>query len=276
MLTTTPELRPPVVRRKMAFDFAELDTPFFYRGNPLLSTFFGALSAMFPPGERAFVRSVAHYRNAIDDEALLSDVSDFASQEAHHAHHHRAANRVLDTLGYGASECAADFDAEILRVSAGLSPERRLAATVCAEHITAVLGHLVLSRPALLDPLPAPARELLRWHAVEEIEHKAVAFDVFMSCVGDRTLLRRAMLVETALFVRVSLGFQRRMLRNLGARPTLSQRAESLRLFLGPGGVVPSIRKHYAMFFRADFHPWQIDDRELLAQWQATQTPAAA
>ena len=44
---------------------------------------------------------------------------------------------------------------------------------------------------------PAMAK-LWRWHALEETEHKAVAFDVFQQVSGNKWLLRRAMLQSSS------------------------------------------------------------------------------
>ena len=261
-----------ILRRQMDFDFGADDQGvFFYRGNPLLSSFAASLSAIFPPGEREFVRSVAAFRQQLADPTLVAQVSDFAAQEGQHARQHRLANAFLDGLGYGASDESAWLEADILRKAPKRSDAFRLAATVGAEHLTAVLGHFVLTHPEFLAPLPQPLRELFAWHAVEEIEHKAVAFDVYMATVGDRAYLRRVFVVATWLFMRATVRGQWRMLRRFRRRPTLREIAQATRVWMGPGGLIPSITRHYMDFFKPDFHPWQTDDRALIAAWQAQQ-----
>src|SRR3546814_19662958 len=55
------------------------------------------------------------------------------------------------------------------------SPIQQLAATCALEHFTATLAHDALANPTHLGGAAEEARQLWRWHAIEEIEHKAVA-----------------------------------------------------------------------------------------------------
>src|SRR6202011_5293168 len=57
------------------------------------------------------------------------------------------------------------------------SPELRLAVTVALEHYTAIMAENVF-RDGSLEQAHPTMRALLLWHAAEEIEHRAVAFDV--------------------------------------------------------------------------------------------------
>lgn len=61
----------------------------------------------------------------------------------------------------------------------------RLALVAAVEHITAFLGNWILNSPGL-DIAGADERmlDLLRWHGAEEVEHRSVAYDVFMHVDG--------------------------------------------------------------------------------------------
>src|SRR5262249_14749586 len=59
----------------------------------------------------------------------------------------------------------------------------RLSVTVALEHFTAILAENAL-RERLLDHAHPALQRLLFWHAAEEIEHKAVALDVFQRMGG--------------------------------------------------------------------------------------------
>src|SRR3546814_18954071 len=52
--------------------------------------------------------------------------------------------------------------------------------TCALEHFTAILANAVLSDPAHLVGADTEAQRMWRWHAVEEIEHKAVAYDTWL------------------------------------------------------------------------------------------------
>ncbi|UCH29738.1 MAG: metal-dependent hydrolase, partial [Myxococcales bacterium] len=144
----------------------------------------------------------------------------------------------------------------------------RLAATVVMEHITAVMAHHALTRPEEFDPLPDSVRELLFWHAIEEIEHKSVAFDVYEECVGDRNRLRHQLLLHMVLFPMGIRDFQRMLLRELGHKATWKERAEMARYLLGPKGLVARVLPRYLALLKPGFHPWDLDDSHLVAEWK--------
>src|SRR3546814_16965350 len=56
----------------------------------------------------------------------------------------------------------------------------QLAATCALEHFTATLANAILADPAHLAGADAEAQRMWRWHAIEEIEHKAVAYDTWV------------------------------------------------------------------------------------------------
>lgn len=266
--------RPPIENRRVEFDFDSIETPYWYADNPVATAVLGALSAVFPPGEKEFVRSVMHYRDRITDKALLADIRGFAAQEGSHSNQHRRANEWLDRNGYGASEITAmaeEFNKDFVD---RFPPRVHLALTVVMEHITAILAEYALTHPEKMAQMPPPVREMLEWHAVEEIEHKAVAFDVYDAVVGDRNLLRLVFLAATWMFVtytakdaKIALGDR---------KPTARQRVEAAGLLFAPGGIVPSVIGRYLDFFRKDFHPWQQDNKHLIDAWKARQPQRTA
>ena len=57
------------------------------------------------------------------------------------------------------------------------------------EHFTATLAELVLTNEEIRDLMGDDAvRDLFVWHALEESEHKAVAFDVYKAVGGGERL----------------------------------------------------------------------------------------
>lgn len=258
----------PIVPRRPRWDFADLKERWFFGGNGLKSAFIVALSGSFPPGEKEFIQSVRLFMDQIRDPKLVADVNEFTTQEGQHSLQHKRMNDAFDRLGYSATQVSEQFEEIEKEWAEERSDADRLAATVVMEHITAVMAHHALTRPEEFDPLPDSVRELLFWHAIEEIEHKSVAFDVYEECVGDRNRLRRQLLLHMVLFPMGIRDFQRMLLRELGHKATWKERAEMARYLLGPKGLVARVLPRYLALLKPGFHPWDLDDSHLVAEWK--------
>ena len=256
--------------RKMEFPFSDITQPYFFAGNSLLTVFFAALSSTFPAGEAEFIASVRNYRERITDPVLKEQIRGFIGQEGHHSHQHKKANEVLRDLGIDAVRLEKHLERDIARLTKRkfATDKFRLALTVGLEHMTAIMAEFVLTHPEVLEPLEPSVRDLLYWHAVEEIEHKAVAFDVYMQQEGDRKYLRRALKFVTWMFtIRIScymvaLLFWKRKL------PGMADIRGFRRFLYGAKGMITNIRQPYRDFFKEDFHPWDHDNRDLIDKWQ--------
>ena len=266
--STRPKSHIPIVPRRPKWDFADLKQRFFFGGNGLKSAFVVALSGSFPPGEKEFIQSVRLFLDQVRDPELIEDVKDFTAQEGQHSLQHKLLNEAFDRIGYLATRVSEQFEEIEQEWIEKRSDADRLAATVVMEHITAVMAHFALTRPEEFDPLPDSVRELLLWHAIEEIEHKSVAFDVYEECVGDRNRLRRQLLLHMILFPLGIRDFQRMLLRELGHAPTWKERAEMARYLLGPRGLVVSVLPRYLALLKPGFHPWDMDDSHLVEEWK--------
>src|SRR5436305_10902160 len=136
-----------------------------------------AINMLFPHGERFFVRSVHHYLGEIKDPTLRAQVLAFFKQEGHHARHHDELNEVIRAHGFQIDDFLESYEKISRWIEARMPAKLNLAGTAAAEHYTAILADGAFSQ-GILDSLHPKMRELLSWHAAEEIEHKAVAFDV--------------------------------------------------------------------------------------------------
>lgn len=265
-MSSPPEHRIPV--RKMAFDYSQISSKYWYRDNPLITTMFAAMSATFPPGEGSFIASVRHYREQISDPELQQQVRSFIGQEGHHSHQHKAVNRRFDRSGLQVTRLEKHLEQDVAKISKVLSPEFHLASTVGMEHITAIFAEHALTSERFLADMPEPIRSLIIWHSIEEIEHKSVAYDVFMSCVGERKLLRRAMFFSSFdFFVRV-LCYQIALLYWDRCMPSWGHVKGYLSFLFGCDGMVRRTFKAYMRYFKRDFSPWQHDNRALVQHWQ--------
>ena len=229
-----------------------------------------ALSSVFPDGEDYFVRSVRHYRDQVTDPALKRQVAGFIGQEAVHGREHRVFNDRLAELGYPTKHYE-KFTRFGLRIRGRLAPAKaNLAATAALEHFTATLAEVVLTSEEIRDLMGAePVRDLFVWHALEESEHKAVAFDVYRA-VGGGERLR----VWTMNFFRYGfvLGMGLAVVLSLlgdGATYRKGNLRQSWRRLKTSPIVDPKLWAQLKDYNRPDFHPDDSDTTALVETWRA-------
>ncbi len=239
-----------------------------YTDSLLMSHFLTALSMSFPQGERFFVETVRNVRNQINDKQLQQDISGFIGQEAHHAQAHEQFNTLVQSADYHLKKYELVFEQEMIRLRT-LSPRRQLAATVALEHFTAMMAGYMLKYPNFMfKGLSENMKNLWLWHAVEEIEHKHVAFDVYQKVFGDLDQRRRSMRTITVGFI-VSTSLMTSHLIWQDRRNTLyspKQLFKNIHTLIGFVQMMWRLLPDYFMFYRADFHPNQIYQSDLLQQ----------
>jgi predicted metal-dependent hydrolase len=255
----------------MSFDESLHDVPrHFATGEDLiLSHIAASLSAVFPDGEDFFVRSVRHFRDQIADPELKRQVAGFIGQEAMHGREHRVFNDRLDELGYPTKRFERLTKKGLAIRERLLPPLSNLAATAALEHFTATLAELLLSSEETRDLFGnEEVKNLFLWHALEESEHKAVAFDVYKAVGGSERLRVFTMNLLTFGFIAgmtvevvVSLLFDpatyrrgnlRRSWRNVRRSPLMRR----------------ELWKQLRDYNRPDFHPEDSDTTELVKHWR--------
>ena len=235
-----------------------------------------SLSLFFPLGEHFFIDSVRRHRELIAAGSPLdAAVAAFCRQEAFHSREHEAYNGALRPhMAVGAVEAV---------VGAVLAPFRAgprclaLAGTAGLEHLTAVLGHTLLCDEALLAGSEPHYAALWRWHAYEETEHKAVAFDVYEAAYGRGvaayTLRIAAYLIAMAIFFALFLPV---FLYTCACAGCLLDGAGWRRLahlqWAPPAPGAGALRRIVPLLFhylRPGFHPWQHENSGLLRKGPA-------
>jgi len=269
----------PITPRNNTFDIAACLERDWFDSHAFKTAWFNAMSITFPLGEKFFIDSVRHFTDRIDDPKLLGDIRGFCGQEGFHRREHQRYNEVLcERRGYDLALMEGRLQRNIDLAYKRLSPLERLAVTAALEHLTAILAEAALSDNDPLIGRAEPAMQTLwNWHAAEEMEHKAVAFDVYRAVGGSEKLRRRAMREATLFLLGDILARVVHMLRRDGKlwRPRLWYQGWKFLFF--KGGVLRRVWPAYREYYRDGFHPWQRDTRDLLAAWRDTQsTPQAA
>jgi len=268
--TSNPDRKVPTRRISFEESLQAVPKHFAADGDLIQSHVAASLSAVFPDGEDFFVRSVRHFRDDITDPALKRQVAGFIGQEAVHGREHRALNDRLDQLGYPVKkvEKLTKWGLELRERVA--PPKANLAATAALEHFTATLAELLLTSEETRAMFGnEEVKNLFLWHALEESEHKAVAFDVYKAVGGTERMrvwtmnfLRFGFVLGMAVQVFASLLFDRATYRRGNLR-------KSWRKFRHSPVMSREVWRQLKDYNRPDFHPDDRDTTELVEQWRA-------
>ena len=272
MASTTPaglEIRP----RQLDFDLPNPLPRHWHGGDAFKTHMFNAMSVLFPDGERFFIESVRLFRDQIEDPVLKEQIRGFIGQEGHHSHEHLAYNQRLRELGYDIDYLERGLKRRLAFVKKHLPHDAQLASTCAVEHFTAIMADALLKDPQWLAGADPKMARLWRWHALEETEHKAVAFDV-MQKVAKVWYPRRVLaLVETTLAFNFNvLSFTNAMLRRDGFSrwQRVKLFAKGLGWVYGPGGMFMGCWRAYWRYYKPGFHPWQEPPTPVYALWLDT------
>jgi predicted metal-dependent hydrolase len=249
--------RLPVRRPNFAFD--DSIPRHWIADNALATHIFNGLQMLFPAGERFFIRSVKAVLAEVEDQSLCEQARAFSIQEAMHTREHEHWNLQLEAQGYRFRPFLKRFERMLGLLSRYTPKSLQLAITAGTEHYTALLGTIALTQPILRDQMHPLMEQLIVWHACEEVEHKAVAFDVMQAVgIGYPTRIL-GYLLATAMLLTWSISGTRLLLRQDGlSRRDVRALAEALphkngarlRAALGAG---------FRTYFRRDFHPNESD-----------------
>ncbi len=246
-----------IVPRNLHFEFDDSLPVWWHSGNPAITSYFDALSFTFPEGERFFIDAVKHYAPRITDPQLKKDVAAFIAQEAIHSREHIVYNKHLARSGVRveAIERRVDFTLRLMR---SLPPRAQLAITCALEHFTALFAEATLGDPRVFADAHPFYRDLWHWHAMEEEEHKAVAFDVFRAVTpGIRFYFYRcaAMAVMTLDFSLMTAILPAVLMAQRGEFFNLRAWAGAFRYHWIVPAVWPKVLWGVAKYFVPGFHP---------------------
>ncbi|WP_296276914.1 metal-dependent hydrolase [uncultured Acinetobacter sp.] len=249
-----PSFNPKAIRRH------------FFANSPVMSHLLTALSSTFPVGEQFFVHSVRNVRDKITDEKLQAQIAAFIGQEAMHSKAHAEFNDAWRRDDYNLDSFQAWLacrDAFIKSVH----PKLQLAVTCAFEHFTALLGGYILRNPQVLSTLDDDAIKLWVWHAIEEIEHRAVAFDVYQAIYKDDRTRRAVMRNVTTGFASLTFYSATRLFMQDWRKsvPKVIQNVHGIYMI---SKMLISLIPEYLSYYKADFHPDEIDYSKIVTYWK--------
>lgn len=258
----------PIKPRKVTFDVSAVPRH-WNGGDPVLTRFFDALSVHFPEGERFFIQSVRNFQDRVKEPGLREDIRHFIRQEGQHGIVHDRFNEVMVGQGVDVDKITSNLR-RFIRSSQKYLPEKyQLAMTAAFEHFTATLGEAMLKDETDMFTEADPVmRAMFLWHGVEEVEHKAVAYDVYQTAAGGGYLSRVSALVVTMLMIHLVVGpVFVNMLRLDGAMRQPGVLMRGLNRLYGRRGILTRMLPEFLAWFRPGFHPWDTGMPEKVAAW---------
>jgi len=253
--------------RRPDFSFDRLPK-YYFNNNPLLSHLLTALSLTFPNGERFFVHSVRNVRGRVQNKVLQKDVSAFIGQEAMHSHAHEDFNEFARRIGLDIQPILDSEFNKVEQIKGMLTEKQQLAVTCALEHFTAIIAQYLLEHREFHDQLHPEAAKLWMWHALEETEHKAVAFDVYREVFNDEVVRKRTMRIITTTFLsRISFITAKLVIADKAARWQWRQHWSAARQLSAMAKVLLPL---YLDYYQSDFHPNQHDSSQLTEEWRNT------
>ncbi|MEX1663950.1 metal-dependent hydrolase [Zhongshania arctica] len=199
-MNTLPSIHPmdeiPVRALQFNLDNVQFQDPLWSQTKPEFSMFINALGVHVPYFERYLIKALSGAKKLINDEGLLSDVSHIIGQEGHHAKNFISVNRWLSKRYpeiASKDKQAKDYFAKHAKND---DMKRLLAFTAGYETFTFLGGMIVLdNHEKWFKDSDGVMTALWIWHQVEEVEHGAVAFDVYQHLYGEHEWYRKWMVL---------------------------------------------------------------------------------
>jgi predicted metal-dependent hydrolase len=259
----------PIRARRIHFNYPDGGLQRHYvQGDLLMSHIVAYLSSAFPEGEDFFVRSVRRHADQVTDPVLKEQVKGFIGQEVTHSREHVALNERLQEMGYPTRFNDRLTARSLLRDERMFSPLTCLAMTAALEHFTAVFAESLLGdedAQALLGS--TEVRKMLLWHAYEESEHRAVAFDVYRAVGGtERRRIWTMRMVTLTFFGSIVLFTTLSLLRDRSTYNPV-RLVRSLWALRRSPFLKRSMRRRFRQYNRVGFHPNDVDNSALLERW---------
>ena len=258
------------IRRDLKFFLPADKISDWHGGGKHLSAFMNSLSMLFPVGERFFMDAVRNYRDEITDPELKKAVTAFIGQEAMHGREHEEYNEALFATSPSAAQMEKRVAILLKAIEDYLPNSMALSATIALEHFTAIMADTLLKNPEILENADPRFAKIWNWHALEETEHKAVAYDVWATVMGNSPIRYGerglGLLVATAiLWPVVGVTFlgvlrEQKELTNIKGWRSFS------RFMVGEIGFMRKLVFPWMDYFKPGFHPWDHDNRHFLTQ----------
>ncbi len=267
---TPPDLA--IIVRDQRFGRADKPGRWWLNNDPIATAWHNALSATFPRGEAFFIEAVKAHRDGASPK-LAGEIRAFVKQEINHTREHIVFNKAAVEAGY-------DLEKIDTRVAANLELTKdrpaiiNLAVTMALEHYTAMMAHDFLVNPRHFAGATGDSGAMWRWHAMEEIEHKGVAYDTWLHATRNWSRAKRWKLKSIMMVIVTKNFISNRWTDSLDllAQDGITGNKVKWHLaayLLWQPGILRRIFPAWCAYFLPGFHPWNQDDRALIGKTES-------
>ena len=261
-----------IIPRDIHFQILGNAKRYWFGGDLAKTVIVDGLSIFLPDGERFFIRSLKHYGPKLKNRELAAEINGYAVQEAFHTREHEDYNKAMTELGYPVKAMEKSVGDALGVIK---SPLFRLATTCAIEHLTATFSTMTLRHMEWFDDAEPAYRRLWLWHALEELEHKAVALDVLKAATPkmpgwQRYLLRISAMNATIIpFLLIFLKNVRLYARADGVKTGLRFWLHFANLLFISPGFWRKCLPLFARYYLPGFDPANKDDHALVRKGRA-------
>ncbi|MBS0290650.1 MAG: metal-dependent hydrolase [Proteobacteria bacterium] len=268
---------PNIEPRRLCFSLPAT-IPKFWHQTVIETYHFNALALFLPLLEKMVVLSLKKALKHISCKTLKSEVSSLIAQEAIHGAEFHGYHLKMVSQHYPLQ--TKQYQLRYFRILAAFinsfSSTFHYALSAAGEHFTTIAADLFLRSEHWFVGVMPVYSAIWRWHCIEEIEHKNVAFDVFKSMKGSYFTRIFAMLVMTFVFATIYVKPIFVMMKCDGNHKKISFYLKALQYYWGRNGLCRALFKPYFAYFKPNFHPSQQDNDFLISSWKAYFKSASA
>lgn len=190
--------------RPLDFESEKLETDkvMWSQSCPEAAIFLNAFSVHVPYFERYLIRAMSAAKKQIKDKRLLADVSAIIGQEAHHARNFIEFNRIMARRYPKIDAMEMHAKKDFISRAKNDSIKQLIGFTAGYETFTFLAGMIVLANyEEWMGDSDPTMKAMWVWHQVEEVEHGAVAFEVYKYMFGQHEIFRKWMIFKALIHI---------------------------------------------------------------------------
>ncbi len=257
-----------IITRRLRFQI-EKDLPKYWNDNcPVKTHILNSIAILAPAFERLAITSVIPFKDAPISAHLKAQLSGFIGQESAHGSEFIRFNQVLKGQGYDTKKLQSGNVRNFKWLTQKLSPKMHLSLTLAAEHLTAIISDLLLREPQWLAKATPSIAALWRWHAIEEIEHKAVVYDLYQQIGGGYFKRIFGMWLVTQMLGGILVANFFHLIKKDKLLFKISFWKKLLNVCWGKPGFIRKLLGSYFRYYLPGFHPWQQNNQAMLNDWK--------